>query len=86
MEKKIEELNRKALEAKNEWVAAVAELENALKEAQLQDASPENLAQPRNWKWPLREDEYERYGRQLIIPSIGIKGLMHYRFQMICAE
>lgn len=28
------------------------------------------------WKWPLREDEYERYGRQLIIPQIGITGML----------
>lgn len=26
------------------------------------------------WKWPLQEDEYERYGRQLVLPQIGITG------------
>lgn len=26
------------------------------------------------WKWPLREDEYERYARQLILPQVGIHG------------
>lgn len=26
------------------------------------------------WKWPLAEAEYERYGRQLILPSVGIQG------------
>lgn len=26
------------------------------------------------WKWPLRQEEYERYGRQLILPQVGIHG------------
>ncbi|CAN8099666.1 unnamed protein product [Discula destructiva] len=26
------------------------------------------------WKWPLREEEYQRYGRQLILPQVGING------------
>ncbi|KAJ4394493.1 hypothetical protein N0V93_003711 [Gnomoniopsis smithogilvyi] len=26
------------------------------------------------WKWPLGEEEYERYGRQLILPQVGING------------
>lgn len=25
-------------------------------------------------KWPLSAEEYKRYGRQMIVPSIGIKG------------
>ena len=25
-------------------------------------------------KWPLSSEEYKRYGRQLIVPSIGIQG------------
>lgn len=83
MEKKIEELSQRALRAKNEWVAAVTELKDAVKEAQLQDASLENLEPPRDWKWPLREDEYERYGRQLIISAIGVKGLAFHRAQII---
>ncbi|KAI1395976.1 adenylyltransferase [Hypoxylon fuscum] len=29
---------------------------------------------PPEWKWPLREEEYFRYGRQLILPTVGIKG------------
>lgn len=27
------------------------------------------------WKWPLSAAEYERYGRQLILPQVGIEGL-----------
>lgn len=26
------------------------------------------------WKWPLSAAEYERYGRQLILPHVGING------------
>ncbi|KAJ4417688.1 hypothetical protein N0V82_006049 [Gnomoniopsis sp. IMI 355080] len=26
------------------------------------------------WKWPLGKEEYERYGRQLILPQVGING------------
>lgn len=25
-------------------------------------------------KWPLSEEEYKRYGRQMIVPNIGIQG------------
>jgi len=27
-----------------------------------------------DWKWPLSSDDYKRYGRQLIMPEIGLKG------------
>lgn len=26
------------------------------------------------WKWPLKAEEYDRYGRQLILPNFGIQG------------
>ncbi len=29
-------------------------------------------------RWPLDTDEYRRYGRQLIIPEIGLKGPFLY--------
>ena len=25
-------------------------------------------------KWPLKAEEYQRYGRQMIVPSVGIEG------------
>ncbi|KAI0533081.1 ThiF family protein [Xylaria digitata] len=31
------------------------------------------------WKWPLEEDEYTRYGRQLILPSVGIRGQLRLK-------
>jgi len=27
--------------------------------------------------WPLSPEEYKRYGRQMIVPSIGIQGISH---------
>ena len=26
------------------------------------------------WKWPLSREEYERYGRQMVVPSFGLPG------------
>jgi adenylyltransferase/sulfurtransferase len=26
-------------------------------------------------KWPLSQEEYKRYGRQMIVPGVGIQGL-----------
>ncbi|KAI1498755.1 adenylyltransferase [Biscogniauxia marginata] len=34
---------------------------------------------PPEWKWPLKEDEYARYGRQLILPAIGINGQLRLK-------
>lgn len=29
---------------------------------------------PESGKWPLLQDEYRRYGRQMIVNQIGLKG------------
>ena len=26
------------------------------------------------WKWPLKAEEYTRYGRQIIMPEVGLQG------------
>ncbi|KAI0842974.1 ThiF family protein [Hypoxylon sp. FL0890] len=31
------------------------------------------------WKWPLKEEEYSRYGRQLILPAVGIRGQLRLK-------
>lgn len=28
-------------------------------------------------KWPLSAEDYKRYGRQMIVPSIGIQGMFY---------
>lgn len=35
---------------------------------------PIEQAEAAAWKWPLSKEEYERYGRQLILPQVGING------------
>lgn len=39
-------------------------------EGQLEDSSNRDVP-----KWPLNQEEYNRYGRQMIVSSISIKGL-----------
>lgn len=41
----------------------------AAAEAQQQDTNSEV-----RWKWPLKEHEYQRYGRQMIVPNFGLDG------------
>ncbi|EFW99752.1 molybdenum cofactor biosynthetic protein [Grosmannia clavigera kw1407] len=31
------------------------------------------------WRWPLKEEEYDRYARQLIVPGIGMQGQLRLR-------
>lgn len=35
---------------------------------------PDELESLKDSKWPLTAEEYLRYGRQMIVPSIGIQG------------
>lgn len=37
-------------------------------------------------KWPLLEEEYKRYGRQMIVTSIGIQGLYFLCFARVKAD
>jgi hypothetical protein len=73
---KVDILKRKVLQAEQtlqKVVNQLKELREELDEAEKADTQPH----PREseWKWPFREQEYERYGRQLIVPAVGIKGL-----------
>jgi adenylyltransferase/sulfurtransferase len=84
----MEQLSASAQELREQIARAEAELK-ALKE-QLADAESDGNARvgsehvtqtpvetglgDRQWKWPLKADEYERYGRQLILPSVGVEG------------
>ncbi|KAK8056236.1 adenylyltransferase and sulfurtransferase UBA4 [Apiospora rasikravindrae] len=38
---------------------------------------PPEIVSP--WKWPLQQQEYERYARQLILPSVGLAGQMRLK-------
>lgn len=68
-------------EALRKQIAATEEQLNILK-AQLHELDARNTRdestshdQPLESKWPLSQDEYKRYGRQMIVPNIGIQGI-----------
>lgn len=41
------------------------------------EAQPNMEHDTQKSKWPLTPEEYLRYGRQMIVPSIGIEGKCH---------
>lgn len=43
-------------------------------ESQPRDPAKESPATSNTQRWPLTPEEYNRYGRQMIVPSIGIQG------------
>jgi adenylyltransferase/sulfurtransferase len=43
-----------------------------------EDKAPEQGAPQNSSKWPLEKNEYKRYGRQLIMPEIGLQGKFIY--------
>lgn len=76
----MEQLSTSARDLREQIARAEAELK-ALKEqlvkveggGQVIDESVEVPTGAKR-KWPLRAVEYERYGRQLILPSVGVEG------------
>ena len=66
--------------------AKLCELKRQLNEAQenvhhvsgasleVQPSSPETSYEASNWPWPLGAEEYKRYGRQMILPEVSLKG------------
>ena len=37
-----------------------------------------------DWEWPLSLEEYKRYGRQMIVPNIGIQGIKTCKTHSSC--
>lgn len=60
------------LEALRAQLAAVEEAQEKPR-----DGAPGEGAPP--WPWPLAEPDYERYGRQLILPQLGLGGQLRLR-------
>ena len=54
----------------------------AVEEREVQNLNSLSLQEdPVTRKWPLELEEYKRYGRQMIVPNIGIQGkLFMFRF------
>jgi hypothetical protein len=54
-------------------------------EKSLQGLEVDDVGPVTHGKWPLSAEEYKRYGRQMIVPSIGIQGIFYYiLFRMLC--
>lgn len=41
---------------------------------------PTALKEEDDWSWPLDAEEYKRYGRQMIMPEIGLEGSLSFTF------
>ncbi|KAI1857862.1 uncharacterized protein JN550_013002 [Neoarthrinium moseri] len=78
---KAEALRLQILKAESELEALRSQLEEFEAQPVPQNASPGPVfnAQSRDWKWPLKKDEYARYGRQLILPTVGIQGQLRLK-------
>ncbi|KAK1716805.1 ThiF family protein [Colletotrichum acutatum] len=74
---RVEELRRKVAEAELDLKNLKEQLASAEKEAQEEASASSSSSQP--WKWPLQPEDYERYGRQLIIPQVGVKGQLRLK-------
>lgn len=73
--KSAQQLREQIVKAEEELRSLREQLAEA--EAYEQDQKAETIAAGINgdaWKWPLKAEEYDRYGRQLILPNVGIKG------------
>ncbi|KAI0013443.1 adenylyltransferase [Xylariaceae sp. FL0662B] len=81
----MESITDKAIKLREQILQAEKELQGLRRqldevEASRQISEPEvSRGTPAGWKWPLSEDEYARYGRQLILPTVGIKGQLHLK-------
>jgi adenylyltransferase/sulfurtransferase len=50
-------------------------LKRQLTEIEEKESNTQNDVEPSHpSKWPLSQEEYKRYGRQMIVPGIGIQG------------
>lgn len=70
----IEHLRREIAQRESELADLKSQLavaESAKREA---DNGADTSAAPKDWKWPLKEEEYERYSRQMIVPNFGLQG------------
>jgi len=74
-------------EALRRQISDTEETLRYLKEELAQIESRDNTTSAKNPssdppKWPLSPEEYKRYGRQMIIPNIGIQGTYIYNINM----
>ncbi|KAI3397643.1 hypothetical protein diail_10514 [Diaporthe ilicicola] len=69
---------KSAQQLREQIAKAEEELRNLREQLAQAEAQEQKYCSPNTggsiWKWPLSADEYDRYGRQLILPSVGIQG------------
>ncbi|KGQ03319.1 Adenylyltransferase and sulfurtransferase UBA4 [Beauveria bassiana D1-5] len=76
MTEEIDRLRREIAQRESE----LADLKSQLAVAESQKRETEHSADAqKDWKWPLKEDEYERYSRQMIVPNFGLQGQLRLR-------
>ena len=51
-------------------------LQQQQQQQQQQQEQQEQQSPPNNQEYPLLLDEYARYGRQMIVPQFGLKGIL----------
>lgn len=71
LEAQLAHLRTKLAEAES---SVTAESEAVSCNAEAVPDSPDATKQGGSWGWPLDKDEYTRYGRQMIMPEIGLEG------------
>lgn len=74
----MESSNNKVQALKEQIAATETELFR-LKEqlATIEERQSSGKDETKTSKWPLTPEEYLRYGRQMIVPSIGMEGKSH---------
>ncbi|KAI8632525.1 adenylyltransferase [Xylariaceae sp. FL1651] len=75
----IEQLREQISRTEEELRQLKAQLAELEEEKRSQDAQGHPTPTLSGWKWPLKEEDYARYGRQLILPSLGIKGQLRLK-------
>lgn len=74
---KIQTLEATLHNLKNELAAAEAQ-RNGQPNGLQRSEKPDKGAEVDEWPWPLQQSEYQRYGRQMIVPQVGLEGpLIH---------
>lgn len=67
---RIDHLRRDIAQRESELASLRAEL--ALAESEERAREHQQDPESSTWQWPLKEVEYERYSRQMIVPKFGL--------------
>lgn len=76
MDAKVESLQNEISQCESRLAALKQELAET-EARQNQRLNGQKTVAPAPPRWPLSLDEYERYGRQMILPEIGLEGTLN---------